>query len=363
MISEPLYSLIDDEKEAAVCKNSDGDSGCTKLYPLFRGGVWADHQQIETLIHQASENQSPVTLAGGAGTEKDQIAMRIHAKSSRAMQPFVEFAFSAAAEHQVELDLFGYEDAAGNSLNQSRLGLLELARQGTLFLEDIDRASLYIQTKLITVMREKRFLKPGSGRVIQVDVRFIAATSRDFEAEVEAGRFRKDLYYKLNVQSIQLPQLHQRQNEIPQMIYAFVKRFNIENKKKVKFISAEALNYLVTHPWPDNMDQLKNVLERACVQCKESTLTLDLFGRGDEFCLPLIAPNLSSERFTLPQTVEFIEKRLIIDAMRKTKGIQRSASKMLGITERMLVYKLKKYNLAALREQLRNHFPPQNNQK
>ena len=301
--------------------------------------------EISSAIQLASSTRAAVMLRGEAGTEKDRIAAVIHHESARSKKPFIQFSFAESTHaEELESELWG--------------GLFELAHQGTLFLDDIEKAPLPTQAKLLRVLEERQFRKPGNGPMVSVDIRFISATPLNLEAEVRKGRFLEDLYYRLNVIPIFLPPLRQRKGDFPRLIDQFLERFNQENSKNIKDITGSALTYLTNYSWPGNIPEFENVLERACVLCKKGTLTLDLFL---ELGLPRTTNIVSGdplepvpEKINLPEAVETMEKQMIKEAMSKTGGIQKRASELLGITERMLGYKLKIYDL---KETLLHHIP------
>ena len=228
-----------------------------------------------------------------------------------------------------------------------------MANGGTLFLDEIGDISQSTQVKLLRVLQEKEFERLGGTHTIKVDIRLIAATNKDLEAEVQAGKFREDLYYRLNVIPILLPSLRERKEDVPALANYFLQKSTKENGKKVKFFSDEAMDYLVNYSWPGNVRELENAIERAVVLCKSDTLTPDLFPIPGIKRHQATPPNqLSSGSFSpadltqpLPDAVSSMEKKMIQEALSQTKGNQRKAAQLLGITERMLGYKVKTYGL------------------
>lgn len=301
-------------------------------------------------LELVSKTKATALLRGESGTGKELIAHAIHYHSERSEKPFVKVSCAALPETLLESELFGYEKGAFTGANTNKIGRFEMANEGTLFLDEIGDLSPSTQVKLLRVLQEREFERVGGTRTIQVDIRLIVATNKDLEKEVRKGRFREDLYYRLNVVAIFLPPLRERREDIPVLVNYFLERSSKENKKNVKYISDEAMEILMNYAWPGNVRELENAIERAVVLCKKETLTPELFpipqdGKGPG--LTTFNPQLASESLPahLPEAVETLEKRMIDSALQKTGGNQRRAAQLLGLTERMIGYKIQQYGL------------------
>lgn len=307
-------------------------------------------------IEQVSQSRATVMIRGESGTGKEMIAHAIHYNSDRADAPFIKVSCAALPETLLESELFGYEKGAFTGATANKMGRFEMANGGTLFLDEIGDISASTQVKLLRVLQEKEFERVGGTQTIRVDIRLITATNKDLEAEVQENKFREDLYYRLNVIPILLPALRERKGDVPALANHFLQKSTEENRKKVKYFSAEALEYLTNYSWPGNVRELENAIERAVVLCKGDTLTPDLFPipgikRSQELQKPVpqtsSAPHQAVSDLNVPLTeaVSAMEKKMIQDALNQTKGNQRKAAQILGITERMLGYKVKTYGL------------------
>ena len=307
-------------------------------------------QDVYDTIELVSKTKANVLLRGESGTGKELIAHAIHYHSDRAEKPFIKLSCAALPETLLESELFGYEKGAFTGALTTKMGRFELANGGTLFLDEIGDLPLSTQVKLLRVIQEREFERLGGTQTVRVDIRLITATNKDLEKEVREGRFREDLYYRLNVVSIFLPSLRERREDIPLLVNHFFKEASRENKKGVKYISDEAMEILMNYVWPGNVRELENAIERAVVLCKEDTLKPDLFpipqdGRSPG--LTTFNPQTPAESLPglLPEAVEILEKRMIESALQKTGGNQRRAAQLLGLTERMIGYKIKQYHL------------------
>jgi len=301
-------------------------------------------------IEMVSQTPATVILRGESGTGKELVAHAIHYGSDRADGPFIKVSCAALPDTLLESELFGYEKGAFTGAAAVKIGRFEMANAGTIFLDEIGDISGSTQVKLLRVLQEKEFERLGGTKTIRVDFRLITATNKDLEQEVKAGKFREDLYYRLNVIPIFMPALRERREDIPALVRYFIEKANSANRKQVKFISDEAMDYLVNYAWPGNVRELENAVERAVVLSKSDTLTAEIF--------PIPAVKKTSEGAgnhpdeeeaaggSLTEAVKNLETRLINDALRQTAGNQRKAAKMLGITERMLGYKLKMYQIS-----------------
>jgi two-component system NtrC family response regulator len=282
-----------------------------------------------------------VLIRGESGTGKELIAKAIHHASRRADGPLVKVNCAALAESLLEAELFGHERGAFTGALAQRKGRFEEADGGTLFLDEIGDLPAHLQVVLLRVLQEREFERVGSSRPIQVDVRLLAATHRNLEALVREGRFRDDLYYRINVVSVTLPPLRERREDLPPLIDHFVRRLAEKNGKTVRGLTRQAREVLLRYDYPGNVRELENVIERAVVLTRD-----EVIGVSD---LPLgvvEGDRAVPETASLPAVVEGLERRMIREALERGGGVQTRAAELLGISERVLRYKLRKYGLA-----------------
>ena len=300
-------------------------------------------QEVFESIHRVSPSRANVLLRGESGTGKELVAKAIHYMSPRAKGPFIKFNCASIPEGLLESELFGHEKGAFTGAMALRKGRFELADEGTIFLDEIGDLPVTLQPKILRVLQEKEFERVGGEKTIKVDVRLVAATSRNLENLVADGRFREDLYYRLNVVPVYLPPLRERKEDIGLLSDYFLKKYNRENNKSIK-ISAEALQVFSDYEWPGNVRELENTIERLVVMSKGEVISKsDLPATIREQSLKTkYAPQ---SRDNLPLTVEVIERDRIIDALNKTGWVQARAAKMLGITPRQIGYKIARYKL------------------
>jgi transcriptional regulator with GAF, ATPase, and Fis domain len=273
------------------------------------------------------------------------IANAIHHASPRSGHPLVKVNCAALPEPLLESELFGHEKGAFTGALQRRIGRFEEAGGGTVFLDEIGDLSPGTQVKLLRILQEKEFQRLGSNATLRTDVRVLAATHRDLEEARRTGLFREDLYYRLNVISIPLPPLRERREDIPLLIDHFLKKFSKQNQKTISDLSKEARSLLLRHPYPGNIRELENLIERAVVLCRgEIITTQDLpFHLKEE--QPEHLWETGGKAKTLPESLEEIERDLIINALHQHQGVQTRAAESLGISERVLRYKIKKYRI------------------
>jgi two-component system NtrC family response regulator len=310
--------------------------------------VSASRQMEEALnlVGRVSQSSATILILGESGTGKELIARAIHYSSPRADKPFVKVNCAALPENLLESELFGHEKGAFTGAVARRVGRFELADQGSIFLDEIGDLSPSLQMKLLRVLQEKEFERVGSNQTIRSDVRVIAATNRNLEEAIRKGTFREDLYYRLNVVTVSLPPLRERKEDIPLLVEHFLKKYNRENKKNVTSLSKEARDLLMRYDYPGNVRELENIVERAVVLCRGDALTTqDLPLNLREGQAEAV---LERDRGTqsLPDTLEEIERQLIVKALERSGGVQTKAAEELGISERVLRYKMKKYSLA-----------------
>ncbi len=298
-------------------------------------------QEVLSLVRRVAPSDATVLIRGESGTGKELIARALHYASPRAAGPLVKVNCAALAESLLEAELFGHEKGAFTGAVASRKGRFELADGGSIFLDEIGDLPSHLQVKLLRVLQEREFERVGSSRPIKVDVRLLAATHRNLEALVREGRFREDLYYRINVVTIVLPPLRERREDLPPLIEHFVSAFAGKNGKTIRGLTREAREALLRYDYPGNIRELENLIERAVVLTRD-----DVIGVED---LPLTletpAPG-PGEGAGLIAAVEGLERRMIQEALAKADGTQTRAAELLGISERVLRYKLRKYGLS-----------------
>ena len=300
-------------------------------------------QEVFEAIHRVAPARANVLLRGESGTGKELVAKAVHYMSTRARGPFIKFNCASIPEGLLESELFGHEKGAFTGATSLRKGRFELAHNGTIFLDEIGDLPLTLQPKILRVLQEKEFERVGGEKTIKVDVRLIAATSRNLEELVSAGRFREDLYYRLNVVPISLPPLRERRVDIPLLTDYFVRKYNEENGKAVG-LTPEALSTFLDYEWPGNVRELENTIERLVVMSSGKVITLA--------SIPLnIRDQAVRSRHSiqfkdaLPSTIAEIEKATILDALEKTGGVRAKAARLLGLTPRQIGYKMKRYGI------------------
>jgi DNA-binding NtrC family response regulator len=301
---------------------------------IFSGKAMA---VIKELVENVAITSANVVILGESGTGKELVARTIHLLSPRRTAGFVPINCAAIPESLLESELFGHEKGAFTGAIQAKRGKFEMAQGGTIFLDEIGDMPLPLQSKLLRVIQERKFERVGGTREIKADVRIIAATHRDLEAEVREKRFRDDLFYRLNVFPISLPPLRQRKDALPQLAEYFVKRFAGQSGKKAKGISQEAMDTLREYNWPGNIRELQNVIERAVILGRENILPADLPNT-------LTDPD-SRQGEEYGESLKGLEREAILRALEKVDGNRRKAAQELGISRRTLQYRLKEYGL------------------
>ena len=301
--------------------------------------------RIFDLVAQVAPSRSTVLLQGESGTGKELIAKAIHMNSPRKDRAFVPVNTGSVPADLLESTLFGHVKGAFTSAVLSKKGLFEVADRGTIFLDEIGTMSLETQAKILRVLQDKKFMHLGGVNEIQVDVRIIAATNVDLKQQVKEGKFREDLFYRLNVITIDLPPLRQRKNDIPLLAEHFLSKFARENDKPVLPVTPEALRPLMDYDWPGNVRELENVMERAVVLATGTNLTPDLLpenltGRGSRFALMEHPPDAS-----LFEIIEELERRVISDMLEKCAWNQTEAADRFRIPLSTLNQKIKRLNI------------------
>jgi two-component system response regulator AtoC len=300
--------------------------------------------QALTLADKVARHPSTVLITGESGTGKELIARHIHDASPRASRPFVAVNCAAIPEALLESELFGHAKGAFTGATAERQGLFEEAHEGTLFLDELGDLPVSLQVKLLRALQEGEVRRVGDNASRSVDVRLVAATARDLESDVAEGKFRADLYYRINVVRIHLPALRERSEDIPELVRHFIERFNRRLGMHVTGAAPAAMRALVEYPWPGNVRELENVVERAMVLtdgqqlCVEQLPTLAApVTRNEAAVSPL---DLSVKRRT-----EELERALIKEALERTRGNRTRAAKLLDLSHRALLYKIRDYGL------------------
>lgn len=302
-------------------------------------------EEVLSLVARVAPSRSTVLIRGESGTGKGLIARIIHFQSPRSAGPMITINCAAIPETLLESELFGHEKGAFTGALFQHRGKFEQAQGGTLFLDEIGDLSPALQSKILRVIQEKTFERVGGNKTLEVDVRIISATHQDLEGSIQEGRFRQDLYFRLNVVSLFLPPLRERREDIPLLIDHFIKKFSRQNSKPLLEVSKEARELLLRYPYPGNVRELENLVERAVVLGRGPLITSrDLpFHLKDSVGEPpegILTPNQ-----TLPEQLEKLERHLIEQALKEMGGVQTRAAEKLGISERVLRYKLQKYSL------------------
>jgi two-component system response regulator AtoC len=305
-------------------------------------------QEIFRTITKIAEYKTTVLVTGESGVGKELVARAIHRRSSRRGGPFVAVNCGAIPENLLESELFGHKKGAFTDAVHDRRGLFEEATEGTLFLDEIGELPLGLQVKLLRVLEDEKIRRVGDTRDLQVDVRIITATHRDLHAETKAGRFREDLFYRLNVLPIHCPPLRERRDDIPLLIDHFVAKNNTRLGTSIRGLDTETRRLLYEYSWPGNVRELENTIERAMVLSEgEQIIAADLPERIREARDP-VQVQLASGELSVKKTTRIIEEILIRRALQKTKGNRTRAAEVLEISHRALLYKIKDYQIVDL---------------
>jgi DNA-binding NtrC family response regulator len=295
--------------------------------------------EIFQLVRDVASLRSTVLIQGDSGTGKELVARAIHYSGDRAHKAFIGVSCAALAETLLESELFGHEKGSFTGATAQKKGKFELAEGGTIFLDEIGDISPKLQLNLLRVLQERNFYRVGGSEQIEVDVRVIAATNRDLEAAVKEGKFRDDLYYRLNVINIRIPPLRERREDIPLLAQHFVERIAHELGKEVGSLTESALGILMNHDWPGNVRELENAIERSIVACRNTVLGEEDFG--------FLNHRRVTGEWTPPRdmTLEQIENQAIAAMLHRTHGNIREAATNLGIDRSTLYDRIRKYSL------------------
>ena len=317
--------------QAKLLKSQNGDEMIGKSESLNR---------VRQMISKAAPAKASVLITGESGVGKELVARAVHEQSDRAKGPFIVVHCAALSETLIESELFGYEKGAFTGAENLHKGRFELADGGTIFLDEIGEVNLATQVKLLRVLQEHKFERVGGEKSIEVDVRVVAATNRNLEDEVKAGKFREDLFYRLNVVRIEMPALRERMDDIPLLMHAFLREFNIENKKNIKGFDKASKSAMIKYNWPGNIRELKNAVESAVVMCT-----------GDEIKIEDLPRALRSQNeekvISIPIgiTMDEAEKIIIQENLAANKGNKSRTADILGIGRKTLHRKLEELNI------------------
>jgi Nif-specific regulatory protein len=298
-------------------------------------------QVVYDLIAQVAKSDTTVLIRGESGTGKELVAHAIHYNSLRAANPFIKVNCAALPETIIESELFGHEKGAFTGAIQQRKGRFELAHGGTIFLDEIGDLSPTTQIKLLRVLQEREFERVGGTVTLKTDVRVIAATNRNLEELISQGKFRQDLYYRLNVISIHIPPLRERKTDIPLLVDYFIDKYSKANRKKIKRISTSAIDMLMAYHWPGNVRELENCIERAVLLANDEVI------HGHHLPPTLQTAEASGTRYrgTLQAALDNLERELILDTLKSYRGNMAKAARELGITERVMGLRVKKHGI------------------
>jgi two-component system response regulator AtoC len=305
-------------------------------------------REVWELIERAAEFTTTVLITGESGSGKEVVARSIHERCERAEQPFLAVNCAAIPESLIESELFGHMRGAFTGADTDRPGLFREADGGTLFLDEVGELPAQTQVKLLRVLQEQEVLPVGGSRPVPLDVRIIAATARDLAGEVEAGRFRDDLYYRLNVLHIQVPPLRERPDDIPVLAEHVLRDLSHRVGKRVEPLDREVLDLLSGYAWPGNVRELENTIERALILARAGRLTRDLFPFADQVKTETERSDLEAnlEDLSIKRQTRALEERLIRRALEHTGGNRTQAARILEISPRALQYKLKEYGVS-----------------
>jgi len=311
-------------------------------------GQSAAVRQLLQEIKQVAPAPTSVLITGESGTGKELVARALHRASPRQKAALVAINCAAFAENLLESELFGHERGAFTGASERKRGLLEMAGGGTLFLDEIGEMPLNLQPKLLRLLQEKRFRRVGGTAEIECDVRVVAATNRDLQTLIEAGEFRNDLYYRLNVVTLHIPPLRERHEDIPLLALFFLQRYARELGRAISGFAAETLQLLQQYNWPGNVRELQNIIERGVLFCRSDQFTVNelpvsLQGTTDR--QPTAGPSIPQLGRPLPELLDVVESELIKQAMIQARGVQAQAARILGVSRSNLQYKLRKYGL------------------
>ena len=303
-------------------------------------GKSAEMQKVFTLIKKVAPTKASVLITGESGVGKELVADAIHNLSPRSAHEMIKVHCAALSETLLESELFGHEKGAYTGAEKMQKGRFELAHESTIFLDEIGEVNASVQVKLLRVLQDHKIIRVGGEKTIDIDVRVIAATNRDMEKEVKEGRFREDLYYRLNVVHIAVPPLRERRDDIPLLLNAFLKEYAKENGKNITGIDNRARALLYKYDWPGNIRELRNCIESAVVMCGGNEIT-------PEDLPPTVSASIAAPSITIPvgTTLDDAEKAIICENLAANKGNKSKTADILGIGRKTLHRKLQEYGI------------------
>jgi len=337
-----VHGLMQAERQRLLDENTHLRHELTERYNFSNLiGTSAPMRDVYQQVSQVAQTNTTVLLRGESGTGKELIAHAIHYNSPRAKKPFIRVSCAALPHDLIESELFGYEKGAFTGASGSKKGRFELADGGTLFLDEIGELSPATQVKLLRVLQEREFERLGGTTTIRANIRLIAATNKQLEKAIEAGEFREDLYYRLNVFAIFVPPLRDRKPDVLLLADHFLEKFSAEHGKAVKRISTPAIDMLASYHWPGNVRELANVIERAVVVCDAQVLHAHHLPPT----LQTAEASGTTSSQSLRETVDAVERDAIQDALKSARGSRTKAARLLRTTERVFNYKVRKHHI------------------
>lgn len=331
------------ERQLLVLQNKELRQQLNDKYD-FSGiiGNTPEMQDIFKTITEIAPTEASVLIYGETGTGKELIANAIHYNSDRKDKPLIALHCASLSEGVLESELFGHEKGAFTGAISQRRGRFELANGGSLFLDEIGEMNSHVQVKLLRVLETGRFERVGGERTLESDVRIIAATNKDMDKEIEEGRFREDLYYRLNVINLRLPPLRERKEDIGWLIDSFLRKYSAKNKKDIKGFTSQSVKMLNNYNWPGNVRELENTIERAVVMAKKEFIEPNNLPSN----INVYSRKTRMETFHIPlgATMKEIEKKIILETLQTTNGSKSKAAKILGISTRKIEYKIKEWS-------------------
>jgi len=342
------------ERRQLVAENVALKQNLQARYHKFSGiiGKSSRMKQVFDLIIQAAPSRSTILITGESGTGKELVARAIHSNSVRSERAFVTVNSGNLPPDLLESTLFGHVKGAFTGAVYPKKGLFDLADKGSIFFDEIGNIPIETQAKLLRVMQEREFMRLGGMETIKVDVRIIAATNVDLKHEMEDGRFREDLYYRLHVISVQLPALRERRDDIPLLVQHFLEKYGEENSRKNIELAPEALDLLMEYDWPGNVRELENVIERAVVLCTAARIGTDLIPeqvrKNPSFQIPHVV--MPADGVSLKEVTVAYERQWIESALEAAGGVQKRAAELLRIKPTTLNEMIKRYDIRPRRK-------------
>jgi len=345
LIVNHVFELINLEEENKLLKQK-----ISQDYELT--GNSAPILELKEMISIVAPTNAWILIMGENGTGKELVARSIHKLSKRAYKPFVEVNCAAIPEDLIESELFGHEKGSFTGATEKKRGKFDLAHEGTIFLDEVADMSLKAQAKILRILQEKKFERVGGNTFIPTDVRVLAATNKDLELEMEAGRFRQDLYYRLNVIPLRVPPLRERKEDIPVLTNWFLREFSLKECEEGKTIADDALTRLIEHDWPGNVRELKNFIERLVIMVPQDVITakdIPLLTEGNHEIPEAALPLFASESFRTAK-IDF-EKEYIIKKLKEFDGNISKTAEAIGLERSNLHRKIKRYGLDDIMKQ------------